>query len=116
MKCHFFFLMLLPVLWIEFIFSCLTVSEFIALKYFIKEVFQRWKSRQIPIESYKDITRISRDAIRNVNAQLQLKLARGVKTNMILDCVKKSIISRDKEIILAYSAFVRLHLKFSLQI
>lgn len=86
------------------------------MKCLIKEVFQRWKRRQIPIESYKDIARMSRDAVRNVKAQLELKLARGVKTNGMLDCVKKGIISRDKEdIILPYSAFVRPHLEFSLQ-
>lgn len=60
---------------------------------------------------------MSKDAITNVNAQLWLKLVRGVKTNRMLDCIKKRIISRDKEVItLPYSAFVRLHLKFSLQI
>lgn len=44
-----------------------------------REVYQRWKSEQIPTENYKCIARACRDAVRKAKAQLELKFARDVK-------------------------------------
>jgi len=42
-------------------------------------VYQRWKSRRIPIENYKGTARACRDAVRKTKTQPKLKLARDVK-------------------------------------
>ena len=44
-----------------------------------REAYQRWKSGRIPIENYKGIARVCRDAFRKAKAQLKLKLARDIK-------------------------------------
>ncbi|GAB0209887.1 hypothetical protein GRJ2_003454400 [Grus japonensis] len=46
-----------------------------------KEAYQLWKGSQIVIEDYKNLARACRDAVRKAKAQLELKLARGVKNN-----------------------------------
>ncbi|PKU46749.1 rna-directed dna polymerase from mobile element jockey-like [Limosa lapponica baueri] len=44
-----------------------------------RDVYQKWKSRQMPIENYKGIARECRDTVRKAKAQFKLKLARDVK-------------------------------------
>lgn len=54
-----------------------------------RELYQRWKSRQTPGEDYEGISRVCRDAVRKAEAQLELKLARGIenyKKNVLQIC------------------------------
>ncbi|KAK4826412.1 hypothetical protein QYF61_008945 [Mycteria americana] len=44
-----------------------------------REAYQRWKSGRIPIENYKGIARVCRDAVRKAKTHLELKLARDIK-------------------------------------
>lgn len=44
-----------------------------------RDAYQRWKSRQIAIEYYKDTTRACREAVKKAEVQPTLKLSRDVK-------------------------------------